>query len=251
MSERKSTMHKAAFDSRTYVLVDVKCTLVNGWMSEWIANKSPMLRKHTIVKRRRLSFPAHVHRVSAMVFVSAITIPTLCKSIIERETYDHFSSTYVACALEPLSFSLLYFTSSLLLLLSPPSPLTHNYTLEQHTLPRAINALFHEWFRFASAAHSSRRSIEISVVFPSDVHRVDDDLKAVLFELVIFPFALIETTNRKEEKKSSHIVPTIDLIGTTLPSYVSIQAKLLRDKCQMNQTAIERAREVIKSSSSR
>jgi len=58
------------------------------------------------MKKRSLSFPGHVHRVSAMVFVRAITIPTLCKSIIERETYDHFSSVYVACALDPRFFFL-------------------------------------------------------------------------------------------------------------------------------------------------
>ena len=76
---------------------------VSEWESEWIANKSPMLRQY-VTKKRWLSFPAHVHRVSAIVFVRTITIPTLCKSIIERETYDHFSSVYVACALDPLIF---------------------------------------------------------------------------------------------------------------------------------------------------
>jgi hypothetical protein len=69
------------------------------------------------MKKRWLSFPTHVHRVSAMVFVRAITIPTLCKSIIERETYDHFSSVYVACALDPLVFFAVV-TSSFLLSLS-------------------------------------------------------------------------------------------------------------------------------------
>ncbi len=72
-----------------------------------------MLRQH-VMKKRWLSFPAHVHRVSAIVFVPAITIPTLCKSIIERETYDHFSSVYVACALDPLVFFAVV-TSSFLL----------------------------------------------------------------------------------------------------------------------------------------
>jgi hypothetical protein len=72
-----------------------------------------MLRQHAM-KKRCLSFPAHVHRVSAMVIVRAITIPTLCKSIIERETYDHFSSVYVACALDSLLFFAVV-TSSLLL----------------------------------------------------------------------------------------------------------------------------------------
>ena len=65
-----------------------------------------MLRKRTS-KTRWPSFPAHVHGVSAMVFARPITIPTLCKSIIERETYDHFSSlcVCVACALDPLLLS--------------------------------------------------------------------------------------------------------------------------------------------------
>jgi hypothetical protein len=132
---------------------------VNEWISEWIANKSPMLRQHAM-KKRCLSFPAHVHRVSAMVIVRAITIPTLCKSIIERETYDHFSSVYVACVLDPRflfavvtsSFLLSLFSLPLLLFLYSQlhTRVTYAAACNQRSFSRVIS--FH--IRFPLVVHS-------------------------------------------------------------------------------------------------
>ena len=129
-------MNKAAFYVRTCVLVDKKW--MNEWVSErvseWIANKSMMLRKHSMAKRRR-PFPAHVHPVSTRVIVSVITIPTLCKSIIEREPNDHFSFSTCRVRIRA-SRSLCCSVTSLLSL----SLFTlHNYTLEEHTLAAECN----------------------------------------------------------------------------------------------------------------
>ena len=115
-----------------------------------------MLRQHAM-KKRCLSFPAHVHRVSAMVFVRAITIPTLCKSIIERETYDHFSSVYVACALDPLvslccsyllPFALLFSSSSLYSQLH--TRVTYAAACNQRSFIRVISF----YIRFLLVVHS-------------------------------------------------------------------------------------------------
>jgi hypothetical protein len=114
-----------------------------------------MLRQH-VMNKRWLSFPAHVHRVSTMVFVSAITIPTLCKSIIERETYDHFSSVYVACALDPLIFfavvtsSFLLSCSLLLLYTQLHTRVTYAAACNQRSFLRVIS--FH--IRFPLVIHS-------------------------------------------------------------------------------------------------
>ena len=211
-------MHKAASASRTYVLADMKCT--NEWVSEWasdrvngwIANKSRMLRKRRASKTRWLSFPAHVHGVSAMVFARPITIPTLCKSIIERETYDHFSSVCVACALDPLILSRCSYLLPFAFLLSSFPRLslsaTHNYTLEQHTLPRAINAHFVRVIsfriRFSLVVHScvysspcqSEISVLVRLLFPWRLHRLDYDPKRFIFPLSLLSHSCWSRRNR-------------------------------------------------------
>ena len=182
---------------------------MNEWVSEWIANKSMMLRKHSMMKRRR-SFPAHVHRVSTMVIVSVITIPTLCKSIIEREPSDHFSfstcrvriraSRSLCCSVTSLPPSL----SALLLSLSPSPHPTQLHTRTTYARCRVQSTLLFFTSDFVShplffLLHSS---LDVKFEYPSQfapwkVHWTCLDLISISRHLSS-PFAIFFSCDRDD-----------------------------------------------------